>query len=409
MPAFDYHLKLTYPERVLIYLLDYVRFKERHTYPFGITQKGIAEAVDILPAHVPRTVKKLMNENLVEERFGRVEGIPRKVRVYFLTQNGVEKANALKSQILATKVPVREGDVLIEKSVDEIAKHTRNFFGMIKTISSHEIIELDKLDQYPEPKLKRYVELWYSVPECREFYGREEELAIIETVLNSPKPKFISITGPWGAGKSALAYKGLERVKKNSNIFWYTLRKNENGWNLLGGLARFFSEMGKKALENMLNSAREVDLDEFLRLLYIEVEHARIVLVIDDYHNANEEIVDILSGLIKGIREGAKLKLMFTMRSDTPSYMWCYTAKDIEEGFGIEIRLQGVDAEDAIKILKNEKIPEENLKQIMMLTKGLPGILKAMAENNDRILRENTRFTPEEIRLLMFLKDTRKE
>ncbi|MGB9637018.1 MAG: ATPase, partial [Thermoplasmata archaeon] len=97
MPAFDYHLKLTYPERVLIYLLDYVRFKERHTYPFGITQKGIAEAVDILPAHVPRTVKKLMNENLVEERFGRVEGIPRKVRVYFLTQNGVEKANALKS------------------------------------------------------------------------------------------------------------------------------------------------------------------------------------------------------------------------------------------------------------------------------------------------------------------------
>ncbi|MGB9636795.1 MAG: ATP-binding protein, partial [Thermoplasmata archaeon] len=334
---------------------------------------------------------------------------PRKVRVYFLTQNGVEKANALKSQILATKVPVREGDVLIEKSVDEIAKHTRNFFGMIKTISSHEIIELDKLDQYPEPKLKRYVELWYSVPEYREFYGREEELAIIETVLNSPKPKFISITGPWGAGKSALAYKGLERVKKNSNIFWYTLRKNENGWNLLGGLARFFSEMGKKALENMLNSAREVDLDEFLRLLYIEVEHARIVLVIDDYHNANEEIVDILSGLIKGIREGAKLKLMFTMRSDTPSYMWCYTAKDIEEGFGIEIRLQGVDAEDAIKILKNEKIPEENLKQIMMLTKGLPGILKAMAENNDRILRENTRFTPEEIRLLMFLKDTRKE
>ncbi|MCX8173609.1 MAG: AAA family ATPase [Thermoplasmata archaeon] len=406
MAAFEHHIKLTYSERVLLYLLEYERFRERHTYPFGVTQKGIAEGIDILPAHVPRTVKKLIGEGLVEERFGRVEGIPRKVRVYFLTPDGVGKANMLKKKILAVKVPVKEGSGIVEKSVEEILGPSRNFFTAVKSISSAEIVDASRIGEQPEPKLKRYVELWYSVPEAREFYNRDEELAIIESVLNSSKPRFISITGPWGAGKSLLAYRGLERVKKNSNIFWYTLRKNDTGWHLLSGLAKFLAEMGKKTLEDLLSGSREIDLEEFLRIFCIEIEHTRSVIVIDDYQHANDEIVDILSSMIKGIRSGSRIKLVLTMRSDTPAYMWCYSAKDIEEGHGVEIRLQGLEEPDARKILKNEKISEENLRKILMLTKGMPGILKALAENNERILLENTRFTPEELRLLMFLKDT---
>lgn len=407
MAAFEHHIKLTYSDRLLLYLLEYEKFRERHTYPFGVTQKGIAEGIDILPAHVPRTVKKLISEGTIEEKFGRVEGIPRKVRVYFLTPQGVAKANALKNEILAKKIPVKEGNEIVEKTVAEILKETRNFFSGVKSISSTDVVELCKLGEQPEPKLKRYVELWYSVPEAREFYDREEELAIIESVLNSTKPRFIAITGPWGAGKSVLAYKGLERVKKNSNIFWYTLRKSDSGWHLLTALSKFLAEMGKRTLEELLERSKEVDLDEFLRIFSIEIENTRTVIVIDDYQHANDEIVDILSGIIKAIKSGAKAKLIITMRSDTPAYMWCYSAKDVEEGYGVEIRLQGLDESDAIKILKNEKIPKENLKKIMMLTKGMPGILKAIAENNDRVLRENTRLTPEELRLLMFLKDTK--
>ncbi|MEM3512718.1 MAG: ATP-binding protein [Thermoplasmata archaeon] len=407
MAAFEHHIKLTYSERVLLYLLEYERFRERHTFPFGVTQKGIAEGIDILPAHVPRTVKKLIGDGLVEEKFGRVEGIPRKVRVYFLTSDGVTRANALKKEIFSIKVPALEGDEVVEKTIEEILKDARNFFSAIKSISSVEIVDASKISEQPEPKLKRYVELWYSVPDVREFYNREEELAIIESVLNSSKPRFISITGPWGAGKSLLAYRGLERVKKNSNILWYTLRKNDTGWHLLSGLAKFLAEMGKKTLEDMLRESKEVDLEEFLRVFSIELEHSRSVVVIDDYQHANDEIVDILSGMIRGIKSGSRIKLVLTMRSDTPAYMWCYSAKDIEEGYGVEIRLQGLEEADAKKILKNEKIPEENLKKIMMLTKGMPGILKAMAENNDRVLLENTRLTPEELRLLMFLKETK--
>ncbi|MEM4160754.1 MAG: ATP-binding protein, partial [Thermoplasmata archaeon] len=343
MAAFEHHIKLTYSQRVLLYLLEYERFRERQTYPFGVTQKGIAEGVDILPAHVPRTVKKLIGEGLIEERFGRVEGIPRKVRVYFLTPDGVARANALKKEILAMKVPVRDGEGIVEKTVEEVLKSARNFFSGIKSISSAEVVEPTKIGEPVEPKLKRYVELWYSVPEAREFYGREEELAIIESVLNSNKPRFIAITGPWGAGKSLLAYKGLERVKKNSNIFWYTLRKNDTGWHLLSALSKFLAEMGKRTLEEMLSESKEVDLEEFLRIFSIEIENTRIVIVIDDYQHANDEIVDILSSLIKAIKSCARAKLILTMRSDTPAYMWCYSGRDIEEGFGVEIRLQGLD------------------------------------------------------------------
>jgi DNA-binding MarR family transcriptional regulator len=407
MGSFEYHVKLTYTERVLLYLLEFERYKERHTYPYGVTQRGIAEAIDILPAHVPRTVKKLIVEKLVEERFGRVEGSPRKVRVYFLTETGVQKANELKQRILCEKVMVKHGERNTEKEISELTNFHKSFFMLLKAISACETIELDKIGQQPEPKLKRYVELWYTLPELSEFFGREEELSIIESILNSEKPRFISIIGPWGAGKSALAYKCLERVKRNSNILWYTLKKNESGWNIITAIARFLGEMGKKTLEELIESAKEIDIDEFLRILSIEIEHMRCVIVIDEYQNANEEIVDVVSSLVKLIREGIKLKLIITMRADTPSYMWYYSSKDIEEGYGIEIRLQGVEWEEAKQILKNTLIPEENMRQIMMLTKGLPGVLKAMAQNNERILRENTRLTPEEIRLLMFLKDTK--
>jgi hypothetical protein len=70
-----------------------------------------------------------------------------------------------------------------------------------------------------------------------------------------------------------------------------------------------------------------------------------------------------------------------------------------------ELRIKGLDASSARKLLGNDKIEEDALRRIMMMTHGQPMVLRMLRENDEKSLRKNTLFTPEEIRYLLFLKD----
>ena len=54
-------------ERILVHLLQYVSYEERMHVPAQVTQKGIADKTGIRVNHIPRTMRKLVERNEIEE------------------------------------------------------------------------------------------------------------------------------------------------------------------------------------------------------------------------------------------------------------------------------------------------------------------------------------------------------
>ncbi len=86
---------LTVRERVLIHLRALPNEVEVHCSDPRHTQAGIAVGVDISRKHVPRVLRGLLDDSIITESMGRVEGGRQRQRLYALTANGRMEADSL--------------------------------------------------------------------------------------------------------------------------------------------------------------------------------------------------------------------------------------------------------------------------------------------------------------------------
>ncbi len=86
---------LTVRERVLIHLRSLPNEVKVHSSDPRHTQAGIAVGVDISRKHVPRVLRGLLDDSIITESMGRVEGGRQRQRLYALTANGRIEADSL--------------------------------------------------------------------------------------------------------------------------------------------------------------------------------------------------------------------------------------------------------------------------------------------------------------------------
>jgi len=103
-------ISLTVDERVILQLYEYIPYEEDFEAPDAITQAGIAKGVGIERKHVPRAVKKLISENLVETRVSHVKGGRQRKKVYYLTFEGKALARRIWESLSKKLVVIREAD-----------------------------------------------------------------------------------------------------------------------------------------------------------------------------------------------------------------------------------------------------------------------------------------------------------
>jgi hypothetical protein len=126
-----------------------------------------------------------------------------------------------------------------------------------------------------------------------------------------------------------------------------------------------------------------------------------VLVVFDDYYAVSEEIVEFFGFIIDLVGEA---KVIVTARQETPAYNWFYHKKEVDSGVVRELKIKGLDEESARELLGNDKIEKDALRRIMMITRGQPMALKMLRDGDERGLRENSVFTPEEIKYLLFLR-----
>ena len=129
-----------------------------------------------------------------------------------------------------------------------------------------------------------------------------------------------------------------------------------------------------------------------------------ILVIVDGYQSVSEEVVDFMSNAISWLA-GGKGKLLVLAQEQTPSFCRFYGRKEVREGIVWEHHLKGLSVQGCKKMLGADQIEEEALKRIYLLTKGTPLYLDLMRRGDAEELRNRSRFTAAEIRLLMYSKN----
>ncbi|MEM4262590.1 MAG: NB-ARC domain-containing protein [Thermoplasmata archaeon] len=371
---------LSNADKVLIYLSRIRVDKNSEPVPKTISQEGIAEAVGISRSHVPRTVKSLIEDGLIEEAKRHVKLSEKRVKVYFVLPKGLKKAREIEERAMLRIVKAKIQNTIVEgMSLAQLEKAFHRRIDILKLSGEEDFIDLDAI-------LTSGVTDFSDSPKVATFLDREDALEQMKNFLKS-RALVLSIYGAKGIGTSSLA-KHFIQMLDDWNIIWISLSKY-------------------KTVDEIRNR-----LESFSKLLHSDVEKilqtqtgGNVLIVFDGYFDVDERIVEFFNYLADR-REGAKI--IVTCRDSTPSYNRFYRKEHIEAGLVTEMTLKGLPEEESRILLGNEDIPDEALRRIFALSRGSPMILTMLRDGDEEGLRKNTTFTNEEIRFLLTEARTRK-
>jgi DNA-binding PadR family transcriptional regulator len=341
-----------------------------------MTQEGVSTALGVNRTHITRILKPLLDDGQVESKKGHVAGRDRKLTYYALTESGLAKAlDVLRSF----------GDDYVEL-IDSSGSRKRTKvrdalkrYPEIGALALADAVENERVLKVPG---ERFIQTNVAI-EGIEQLERESQIEQARAFIGSPSTLLVIIAS-YGYGSSTLLkHTALELWK--GPLFWFDLNVDGSTKSISDSLDQF---------------AKRLDCSEWLGLVDREA-----LLCFDNYHIAEEPLVDLLIELVKNLRNG-KTKIAVAMRGETPSYNRFYQRRDIEDGTAVEIALSRFDERTVRKMLGAE-IDDEALQLIHMLTRGQPLALALLKTGSVEGLKKIR--LSEEVRFMMYLRDRKKD
>ncbi len=371
--------ELTYKKKVLLYLMDYIETGNKETYPIDVTQMGIAEAVGMRRTHVSRAVKKLIEKGYVEENLGHVRGRTRKLKVYSLKPKGVEEAKDMLNELKDFEVTVTKDGDTFSCPITDLEQLTEGGLNILRSI--------ELLEKYCEPLdlnelgPKEYLKELSGGPEVNVLYGRSEVLSAIDDWMKEDVPVAI-LKGRKGLGASSIARRFLDSVE-DRHLLWVNVQKDD----VQTKIREFFHSIHED----------EKDMMEFWK-------ETPALVVLDDYYEVEDELVDFLVELVDDLNQEYSTKLLITTREGLPVYERFYHREHLKKGRVVQIDVPPLTQKEAEQIL-GRKLESSAMRRIMLMTKGSPQILKLLKEDRVQEIEAKSALVKEQISLLMFLKE----
>ncbi len=287
-------ISLTVEEKILIHLMQFLKYYDQWEVPFDMTQEGVAGSIGIARCNVSRAMKKLTEKRYIEEKIAHVKGAERRRKVYFLTQTGHLEAAQIYQFLSNYEVHFRghNGDIKELKlpQVREVLDKKPRLLEIIKHISSDGIVDEHAISVKLE---QSYMDFSDKLPRLKYFFGRQNELEKLKSALNSNK--LIIIRGIAGIGKTTLATKLVEDQVGKNPIFWFRFHEWNTLRNFLAQFGKFLSNLGRNRLTTYLNTKRRIDIADITEIIESDIKGLRTILVIDDFHKIDPNILTFFS------------------------------------------------------------------------------------------------------------------
>jgi len=375
---------LTVPEKILIHLLDKIKFEDRFEVPYALTQGGIADAVSVRRSYVSSATKEMIKKGLLSEKLSHIKGEARRRKTYFLTPEGKNAAEKLKKEVTARKIILRVEAGESELEIGEVKKKSDvklSLLEIISHITEEGIVDLTAA-QTPLPEAG--IDAPQSFPQPRYFFGREKEMGEITAFLESPEARICTIKGIAGIGKTTLVAKVAQGAGKTRKVFWYGFHDWSTLRNLLSHLADFLNKSGREGLRLYMDENMSVDLGDVQALLGNQLSGISALLIFDDFHRSNESCVQFFEALLEVL--GEDLKVILAGRT-IPRF---YDRRDVLVKKRVcELELGGLDLESSRKLLMERDVDDTRLDQIYEETQGHPLCLELVELSEDGVGKRN--------------------
>jgi tetratricopeptide (TPR) repeat protein/DNA-binding MarR family transcriptional regulator len=386
-----FKLKLTIEERILLHIRDYTKYEHNMQAPFALTQDGIAKAVSVVRSAIPRSMKKLVDKGIVNEQIGHVEGVIRRRKIYYLTTAGLMRAQEIIEKLEGLKCQARntEGEVR-ELKISEINKFLGTDFSILELLdglSENGVFDYPKYtarkaeaegEKVTEEAFLAYIE---KAPKLSFFIGRENELEKIRSWIDDPSRKVIVVHGIAGIGKTTLAIKIIDEFKSKKHLVWYSFHQWDTLRYFLKTISQFFGKLGRRELHRYLETEPIVDLNSIGEIIETALKELDVLLIIDDFHKAREEISPIFSLMLEILERLESTKMLIFSRNIIPFYDRRHVRiKKIVS----ELLLEGLSEGAAKELLEHRGLPGQELDSIYPLTGGHPLALELLGKEGDR-------------------------
>jgi len=176
---------LTVEERVLLHLYKFVNIGEVYDFPQDLTQEGISKYIGVHRKHLPRTLRKLMQNEQIEEKSAHIVGLKQKRKVYLLTWKGKITASKLKEQVDSWKVTVVLLDgSKIDMHVVDIPKNSKSL-GLEGELTLFDVIRLVEKGVFDCALVKKKIESEKRALFVKEMEesSNEKKMMIYETIM----------------------------------------------------------------------------------------------------------------------------------------------------------------------------------------------------------------------------------
>ncbi len=335
-------MRLTAKERILLHLLDYVRFREALEVPPAMTQEGLASAAWIELRHLSQYLRPLLRDELVRERTCHVQGIRQRRKVYDLTEAGQHAAYRLRDRVKSEPVRVRDSEGTRDEPVAKVLESAGGKVSLLELVHRAAGPGPIDLEAFVVPAPVPFVERLSEAPRLDRFVGRRREL---DALVADEGPRLFVVRGVAGIGKSSVAARACELLHGQRNLFWHTLRPWDTRISVLTALGEFLSSVGKPGLRAVVARGEASQAADVLRE---DLPGTRSFLVFDDAHEAAEEVLPLFRFLKDAIADAPDVRAVLLSRRA----LAFYDRRDVAlRGLVKEIDLGGLPSEDIAAFL----------------------------------------------------------
>jgi GTPase SAR1 family protein len=381
--------------------------------PQAVTQKGIADSIDIRVTHVPRSVRKLDEEGLIYESVMHIEGLDKRRKAYFLTEKGMYQANEIKRGLEERMVPYRDSQGNVQKiKIIKIKDETGlklDVLDFIKLLDKEGILNQSSMELLSthsgtksEEKLQKIFDFPHKVPDIENFVGREKEIRTLSDWVEDESVVMISIFGDQGIGKTSLLAHLISDYRGKTSVFWFVFGKGDEFEKMRDFLSDFFEKLNRNELKTILHR-KKASIGDIINGTTSSIVGTDTILVFDSFDSADLEskkFINLLSSDLKAI-SGSKIILMHQRPSK-------HYIKSMGSEHFKKLELKGMDKASCKILLGQKKLKKDELERIYKLTEGNPLSLKLIKSEDVKDLEKSGKYTPDELTLIRYLKSLEK-
>lgn len=318
--------KFTAKDKVLVHILSYYGIENTYTQPVEITQEGIAESVGLRQNTVSYAVRNLVKEGLLYDETHRIKGKKQKRKAYYLTEDGVEKAEVIKEEMKNTPIKINMDGEEKKIKVGEINTYLQTNFSLIDILKKSS----DSTFEYSVDKEKK------------SFYFYGEELVVppddepigFQEIMDwfGSDDDVLYIYGQEGVGKTKFLSKFIEEIKVRSNIFYFKTKEWYSDIYLWNDLSSFLEKIGEHRLSSYLEASKVVEKEQALADLKKDIRSHPSIFIVDDVDN-NVELEELIHIVMDKLLSIEDIKIIFTSEGEPEIDRYEGRSRDIKLGF----------------------------------------------------------------------------